>query len=98
MSRRQAPYAGVYENIDFPEYRYQEFPKMLLDPDGKPLRDEHGKEIIVNSIHEELRAMDGRKTLASPAKRESEIENLKLELAAKDAEIAKLAPKTAKPA
>lgn len=56
MAKSKAPYAGVYEKIDFPDYVYQEYPKMVLlkqnDAFGKPLTK------IVNNHAEELRVID----------------------------------------
>jgi len=81
------PYAGIYGNMKFPEYKFQEYPKMLLGHDGKPLQDEHGKCVIVNSIHEELRAQDSHRVAPSAAREASEVESLKMELEALRAEL-----------
>jgi len=40
------PYAGVFASMDFPPYRYQEYPKAVKCPDGK--------EVVVDSQKAEL--------------------------------------------
>jgi hypothetical protein len=87
------PYKGVFEKMKFPEYKYQEYPKMLVGKDGKPLIGDDGKELIVNSIHEELRATSEKVVALTPQKLESEIESLKAELRAKEEQIEALTPK-----
>jgi ribosomal protein L5 len=56
VTKQPKPYMGVYESIDFPEYKYQEYPKMLYLKE----KDEHGnpKQKIVYNQAEELRAID----------------------------------------
>ena len=76
--------------MEFPEYRYQEFPKMMLDRDGKPLLNEFGREIIVNSIHEELKVASERTVAPTTEKIKSDVESLKRELSAKEAQIVAL--------
>jgi hypothetical protein len=94
---KQQPYKGVFEKMEFPEYKYQEYPKMLMGKDGKPLIGDDGKELIVNSIHEELRVTSEKVVAPTPAKAESEIASLKAELAAKEAQLAALQEEKAPP-
>jgi hypothetical protein len=55
MSKTPLPYAGVYEKLDFPEYRYQEYPKMVR----LKKKNEHGQDhVIVHNHAEELRAVE----------------------------------------
>src|SRR5258708_5236328 len=47
MSKRAEPYAGIFAHIDFPDYKYKEYPKYVIRPNDK-------KKLIVASHAEEL--------------------------------------------
>ena len=55
MKKAPKPFMGQYENMDFPEYKFQEFPKMVLLKEPLP---DGTTSIIVNSHAEELRAVE----------------------------------------
>jgi hypothetical protein len=91
MSKKPQPFKGQYEQMDFPDYQFREFPKMMLDEDGNPHKDDNGNPVVVNSQKEELQFLaGGAKVALTPSKAASDIENLKAELAAKDAELVAL--------
>jgi predicted SAM-dependent methyltransferase len=75
MSR---PYAGVFEKMTFPDYVYQEYPKMVQlkqpGPDGKP------QYRVVHNQAEELRAIDEIVPVQNFDKVVEEKEELKEEL------------------
>lgn len=74
------PYKGVYAKMEFPDYVYREYPKMLKTKDGR--------EIVVKNHAEELRAVDEIVHVKDFEKVESEKAKLEGELAALKAEIA----------
>jgi len=56
------PFAGLYETMEFPEYKYQEYPKYVK----LKKRDEQGRDhIIVNNHAEELRAIEDLVTVST---------------------------------
>ena len=56
------PYAGLYETMEFPEYKYQEYPKYVK----LKKKDEQGRDhMIVNNHAEELRAIEDLVTVST---------------------------------
>ena len=49
MAKTKPPYMGVFENMDFPEYSFQEYPKVVGYRDEKKT-----DPIIVNDAREEV--------------------------------------------
>lgn len=48
----RAPFTGVYGNMEFPEYKFQEFPKLLKLPSGREVRVDNQREEL-NAIAED---------------------------------------------
>ena len=77
-------YKGVFENMDFGGYAYEEFPMMLTKGQGKT----HDEQLVVeNEAEKEAAVKDGWK---APARVGVPVSLTQKELEAKDAEIAEL--------
>lgn len=78
MAKARQQYLGVYENIDFPEYKFQEYPKVV------GYKDEKKKEpIIVADAREEVEFI----TTGSPGAHISREDELQAELDRKAMEL-----------
>ena len=78
MARARQQYMGVYENMDFPEYKFQEYPKVV------GYRDDKKKDpIIVGDAREEVDFI----TTGFPGAHVSREEELQVELERKAAEL-----------
>lgn len=54
MSKGTRPFAGPYEQMDFPPYKYQEYPKAVRIPDpADPDNPRKGSEVVVENEVEE---------------------------------------------
>lgn len=78
MAKAKQHFAGVYSNMDFPDYEYQEYPKVV------GYRDEAKKDpIIVSNAKEEVEFI----TKGSPGAHISREEELQVELERKAVEL-----------
>ena len=78
MARARQQYMGVYENMDFPEYKFQEYPKVV------GYKDEKKREpIIVADAREEVEFI----TTGSPGAHISREDELQAELDRKAMEL-----------
>lgn len=78
MARAKKQFLGVYENMDFPEYSYQEYPKVV------GYRDEKKRDpIIVADAKEEVEFI----TTGSPGAHISREDELQAELERKAVEL-----------
>lgn len=78
MAKARQQYLGVYENIDFPAYKFQEYPKVVGYKDEKKL-----DPIIVGDAREEVEFI----TTGSPGAHISREEELQAELDRKAMEL-----------
>lgn len=75
-------FKGVFEKMQFPEYVYREYPKMVKRKDGS--------EMIVNNHAEELRAIDEIVMVSDHEKLERDKVNLEKLLAESQEKLQKL--------
>lgn len=78
MAKARQQYLGVYENIDFPAYKFQEYPKVVGYKDEKKL-----DPIIVGDAREEVEFI----TTGSPGAHISREDELQAELDRKAMEL-----------
>lgn len=78
MAKARQQYLGVYENIDFPPYKFQEYPKVVGYKDEKKL-----DPIIVGDAREEVEFI----TTGSPGAHISREDELQAELDRKAMEL-----------
>ena len=78
MARARQQYMGVYENMDFPEYKFQEYPKVVGYKDDKKK-----EPIIVADAREEVEFI----TTGSPGAHISREDELQAELDRKAMEL-----------
>ena len=78
MAKAKQQFLGVFENMDFPEYKYQEYPKVV------GYRDEGKRDpIIVNNAREEVDFI----TTGSPGAHIPREEELQAELKKRETEL-----------
>jgi len=78
MARQRQPYMGIYENMDFPPYKYEEYPKVV------GYRDEKKRDpIIVADPREEVEFI----TKGAPGAHISREDELQAELERKAVEL-----------
>jgi hypothetical protein len=83
------PYTGLYETMEFPEYKYQEYPKYVK----LKKKDEQGRDhLIVNNHAEELRAVEEIVTVSTFDTVLKAKEKVEQELALLQKQLAVLAP------
>ena len=98
MAKQRQQYLGVYENMDFPDYKYSEYPKVV------GYRDDKKKDpIIVADAKEEVEfittgAPGAHKTREDELNEELERKALELEIAKKELETIKAQQEAAKAA
>lgn len=85
----KAIYTGVYDRMNFPEYRFVEYPKWVQKKDGTS--------VIVNSQVEELRMIDEVAPIKDIVKVEEEKKNLQKLLDEANAKLAELNVKDSAP-
>ena len=85
-------FAGPYENMEFPDYKFSEYPKLVTveGADGKPER------LVVNSQKEELAAIDKIVPTEDFKSVKDELSNAQVLLDEKEKAIKELEEKLAK--
>lgn len=86
------PYSGVYEGMDFPDYEFREFPKML----GYTIVGNENVPVIVQNAEEEKKVRDAGGLSVSPLDvAQAKVTAAEAEKAALEAKVAELQAKLA---